>query len=159
MRQGVDALGIVQVFEQVHAQVLQSRLGGQRIQVDHRRRQQDLPAPARVHHARRAVEDRAEVFFLLADGPALEDAALGLSGVEGQPDAQRGDGPPVLEGELALDGDGAFERLAVLEHGGNAVAPVAEDAPAVLPDQALQDGVVARDGAAHGVLVFFPQPG
>jgi len=49
--------------------------------------------------------------------------------------------------------------LAVLEHGGDAVAPVAEDAPAVLPDQTLQDGVMARDGAAHGILVFFPQPG
>jgi len=159
MRQGVDALGVVQILEQVHAQVLQRRLGGQGVKIDHRRGQQDLPAPARVHHARRAVEDRAEVFFLLADGPTLEDAPLGLPGVERQPDAQRGDGPPVLEGELALDGDGAFERPAVLEHGGDAVAPVAEDAPAVLPDQTLQDGVMARDSAAHGILVFFPQPG
>ena len=151
MDQLEETFGSLQVLEPVLAQVGKGYPVGQLVddQRCSRSRQQYLSAVSRSHDPGGAVHDRPEV---------VAATSLRFTGVKGHAHAKGPDVGPGLVAKRVLGLDarlqGAGRRR---EHGHHPVARRLDHGAVGVGDRRSKDGIVALEGALHGVRELLPE--
>ena len=136
----------------MRAEVAQAHVVGERPcdELGDRRRQQDLPAVRRGHHARGAVDGGAVV---------VAPAGLRLADVRPHAHAQRSGLAPGFVAQPLLRRKARSDRVRRrAEHGHEPVASGLHHRAAAALDRSTQDGVVAGQRRLHGLRVALPEP-
>ena len=114
-------------------------------------RDEDLAAVADREEARHPVEHRSEVVAV---------AALGGSGVDRHPDAERPGCAPGVRGKRPLSGDRRPDRgVDAVEHGKQPVAGRLDDGPAGSFDRGCEQAIVGFERDGHRLAMVLPEAG